>query len=117
MPATAAIPRQRMFLRRAMVLMCDDVPMLIMGLIALEVVELLSAMLRHRPMVSMPRVIPVVHVSMEPMRPMEPRPSPNEDAAIEPIGPVIAIRSAVIRSIVEVPIRTPRLDTNPDHYL
>jgi hypothetical protein len=106
-----------MLLRSRMVLMLDHVPVLIMRLITLEVVELLRSMLRHRPMVPMPRIVAVVHMPMEPMRPMEPGPSANEDAAGKPIGPVITIRCAVIRRVVKVPIRTPRLNTNANDNL
>jgi hypothetical protein len=72
--ATAMEPRQRMLSTAPMVRRSDDVPLPIMGLVALEVVELLRTASRQRSVVTMVRVIPVVDVPMEPARPMEPRP-------------------------------------------
>ena len=77
-------------------------------LVCVEVVELLRAASRQRSMVAMPRIEPVVHMPIEPMRPMEPRPRSDKDASIEPVRPIVAVRSAVIRSVVEVPIRAIR---------
>ncbi len=114
---TAMEPRQRMFATRRVVRRSHHMPVPIMGLIALEVVELLRPMLRHRPMIPMPRVIAIIYMPMEITRPMEPRPRADKDPARKPIRPIVPIGRAVIRSIVEVPIRTPRFHPNPNGNL
>ena len=88
------------------------VAMSIMRFIRLKVVERLRTMSRDRPVIPMVRIKPVVHVAMEPTRPMEPRSSSNKDPARKPIWPIVSIRCAVIRRIVEVPIWTLRRNTN-----
>jgi len=85
-----------------------NVPMPIASFIRLEVIELLSSTRRKRPMISIAWIVPVVHVPIEPMRPMEPRPSAKEYAADEPVGPIVPVRRTIVRSIVEVPIRANR---------
>jgi hypothetical protein len=116
-PSAAAMdPRQGMFIASRVVRRGNHIPMPIMGLITLEVIELLRPTRRERPMVPMPRVIAVVHVPMEPSRPMKPRSRSDKDPTRKPIRPIIPIRRAVIRRIVEVPIRTVRrsADINPN---
>ncbi len=84
----------------------------IMGFIALEMVERLSAASRQRPVVPMVRVETVVHMADKPARPMEPRPGSNEDAAGKPVRPIVPIRRAIVRRIVKVSIRTHRRNAN-----
>jgi hypothetical protein len=112
--SAAMEPRQRMFISCAVVLMRDHIPVPVMGLIALEVVELLRPTRRKRPMVPMPRIKPVVYMPMEPGRPMKPRSRSNKDPTRKPIRPIVPIRRAIIRRIVEVPIWAIRRNANPN---
>jgi hypothetical protein len=62
----------------------------------------------------MMRIVAVVDVAVEAVRAMKPRACADEYAAGEPIGPIVAIGSAVIGSVIEVPIGAHRRDTNVD---
>src|SRR5579863_2465005 len=75
-------------------------------LVSLEVVEALSPALRQRPNVTVMRVIAVVDMAVEAVMSVKPGASSNKQPANKPIGPIVAVRSAVIRGIIEVPIRT-----------
>jgi hypothetical protein len=66
--------RQRMLTGTRVVRLRHNMALPIPSLIALEVVELLRSTSRQRPVVPMVRVVPVVHMPMEPVGPMEPRP-------------------------------------------
>lgn len=83
-------------------------------LIAVKVVERLLASLRQRPTIAIVRVKAVVHVSIETVVAVEPWTSSNEKAAIEPVGPIVAVGRAVIGWIVEVPIGADGLNANTD---
>ena len=115
--AAAMEARQRMFPASAMVRRSYYMSMRIMRLIRLEVVELLRTPSRNRPVIPMARVIPVVDMPMEPIMPMEPRPGPDKQTTRKPIRPIVPIRRAIIRRIVEVPIRTIRRNSDPDNNL
>jgi hypothetical protein len=115
--AAAMEARQRMFPASAVVRRGDHISVPIVRLIRLEVVELLRAPSRDGTVIPMVRVIPVVDVSMEPIMPMEPRPSPYKQATRKPIRPIVPIRRAIIRRIVKVPIRTIRRNSDPDNNL
>jgi len=117
-PSTAAtVARQRMLPASAVVRRSDNVSVPIVRFIRLEVVELLRTPSRNRPVIPMVRVIPVVDVPMETLRPMEPRPSPDKQTTRKPIRPIVPIRRAIIRRIVKVPIRTSRCNSDPDNNL
>lgn len=94
-----------------------DMPLTVAGFVALEVAECLRAALRHRTMVAMSRIVPVIDVAIEAVRPMEPRTGPDEDPVRKPIRAVVAVRSTVIRRIVEVAVRAYGCYSNADHYL
>ena len=111
------VARQRMLPASAMVRLRNDIPTPIARFIALEVVELLRSASRQRPMIPIVRVKPVVDMTMETSRPMEPRPSAEEHPAGKPIRPIVAIRCAIIRRIVKVPVRTSWLNADPDRNL
>jgi hypothetical protein len=108
--------RQRMLSTRRMARL-PNVSVPIPSLIALEVIELLRFTSRQRPVVPVARIIPVIYVPVEASMPMEPRPCTDKHASIKPIRPVIPIRSAIIRRIVEVPIRAIRRNADPDNNL
>jgi hypothetical protein len=72
-------------------------------LVPMEVVERLRTALRQR--------------SIEAAGAVKPRAGSNKHPASKPIGPIVAIRSAVIWLIVEVPIRAPRRHSDADGNL
>jgi hypothetical protein len=49
-------------------------------------------------------IVTVIHVAEEAAGTVEPGAGTDEDSADKPVGPIVAIRSAVIRRIVEVPV-------------
>jgi hypothetical protein len=73
--------------------------------IPLEVVEPLRPALRERSGVTVARVIAVVDVAVKAAMAVEPGAGSDKHIAHEPIGPVVAVGSAVIGGIVEVPVR------------
>jgi hypothetical protein len=83
-------------------------------LVCVEVVELLLPASRQRSGVTVMRIVAVVDVAVEAVRAVKPRASANKYAAGKPIGAVVTVRSAVIRSIVEVPIGAHRRHSNVD---
>jgi hypothetical protein len=94
-----------------------NVALPIARLIAVEVVEWRLATLRHRPMVAVMGVIAVVYVSVKAVMAVEPGTSPNENATDKPVRPIVAIGSAVIRRIVEVPIGAAGFNADTHCYL
>jgi hypothetical protein len=56
----------------------------------------------------------VVNMTPEPLATVIPRSRPEEDAAREPLGPVIAVGRAIIRRVVEITIGT--LGWRPNLY-
>ena len=82
--------------------------------IALEVIELLRATLRHRAIVAMVRVVAVIDVAIEIAASVIPRPRADEDATVVPVGPVVSVRGAVIGRVVEVSVGADRCHTDAD---
>jgi len=74
-------------------------------LISMEVVEALGPALRQRSSVTVMRIKPVVDMPVKAVRAMKPRTCSKKDPAYKPIGPVVAVRSTVIRFVVEVSVR------------
>jgi hypothetical protein len=60
------------------------------------------------------RIVAVVDVAIKAASAVKPRASADEYTAGEPIGAVVTVRSAVVRSIVEVPIGAHRRHSNVD---
>jgi hypothetical protein len=56
--------------------------------------------------VTVPRIITVVNMAIEAMRPVKPRTSPDEQPATEPIRSIVAIRRTAIGRIVIIAIGT-----------
>jgi hypothetical protein len=75
-------------------------------LVSLEVVEALRPALRQRPSITVMRIEAVVDVAVKAAMTVKPGASPNKHPANKPIGPIVAVRSTVIRGIVEVAVRT-----------
>ena len=73
-------------------------------LVAMEVVERCLPATRQRSVITVMRVVAVINMSEEPTRTVEPGPSSQKDSADKPVRPVIAVRSAVVRSVVEVSV-------------
>src|SRR5580658_16987 len=75
-------------------------------LVSLEVVEALRPALRQRSNVTVMRIEAVVDMAEEAARTVKPGASSKKYSANKPIGPIVAVRSTVIRGIVEVSVRT-----------
>jgi hypothetical protein len=73
-------------------------------LVCVEVVERRLSAARQRSNVTVMRIIAVVDVAVEAVRAVKPGASANKHPASEPIGPIVAVGSTVVWSIVEVPI-------------
>jgi hypothetical protein len=73
-------------------------------LVGMEVVEALRAALGQRSDVTVVRVKAIIHMAVKAVRSVEPGTSSKKHAANKPIGAVIAVRSTVIRGIVEISI-------------
>jgi hypothetical protein len=75
-------------------------------LVCLEVIEALRAALRNGSVVTMMRIEAVVDMAIEAVRAVKPGASSEKYPAHKPIGPIVAVRSTVVWSIVEIPVRT-----------
>lgn len=75
-------------------------------LVCLEMVEARRPAFRKRSNVTMMRIKAIIDMAVKAVRSVEPWARANKYPAGKPIGPIVAVRSAVIRSIVEIPIRT-----------
>jgi len=73
-------------------------------LVPLEMVELFGSAIGKRPTVAVTRIKTVVDVAVEAARAVEPRSGSDKYAAQKPIGPVVAVRGAVIGGVVEVAV-------------
>ena len=102
---TASISGQGVFTRSVMARVAD-VASPIPRFISMEVIETLRPALRQRSNVPVVRIIAIVYVAVKAARAMKPATSPIKHSAYKPIGTVIAIRSTVIRRVVEVAIGT-----------
>lgn len=77
-------------------------------LVSLEVVEALRPAPRQRPGVTVMRIKAIVDMAEKAVGAVKPGASSKKHPANKPIGPVVAIRSAVIWLIVEIPVRAHR---------
>ncbi len=114
--SSATIPRERV-LSPAIMPGIAFVPMRIHTRIRVEVIEWLFSMTRHRAVVTMARIEAIIYVSIKSTMPMEPRPRANKQATVEPIRAVVAIRSAVVRRVIKVSVRTHWLRPDVDGNL
>jgi hypothetical protein len=112
MPAAATVISRQCVFTAPAVIGWANVAVPIPRLIGLEVVKRMRPAIRQRAMISVAWIITVVHVAVKTVRPMEPRTCPDEHSTHKPIGPVIAVWSAIIGSVVEVPIRANRRYAN-----
>ncbi len=113
MIAASAISGEGVFIVRIMITgACMASP--IARLVAVEVVEGLSAALGQRSVVAVTRVIAVIDMAVEVAGAMEPVAGADKNSVHKPIGPVVAVRRAVVGSVVEVAIGADRLRTEGD---
>jgi hypothetical protein len=108
---TSAITGQRV-LTAAIVSGIAYVAMPIPRLIGVEMVEPLLPALRERTMVAVVRIKAVVDVAIKAAWAMKPRAGSDEYAANKPVGPIVAVRGALVWSVIEVSIRTYRRWSN-----
>jgi hypothetical protein len=87
--------------------------------VSLEVIEACGTALRQWSSVTVMGIKAIVDVAVKSAMAAEPWASSNKDPAGKPVGTVVAVRSAVIRGIVEVPVRThgSRSDVDADGHL
>ena len=73
-------------------------------LVPLEMVERSGSAIGKRPTVAVTRIKTVVDVAVEAVRAVEPGAGSEKYATHKPIGPVVAVRGAVIGGVVEVAV-------------
>jgi hypothetical protein len=101
--AALAMSGQLVFIAGVMIAF-DYVASPISRLVAVEVVVGLISAPRHRSSIAVMRVKPAIDMAGKVFRAVEPGASSNKHAANKPVGPVVAVRRAVVRSVREVPI-------------
>jgi hypothetical protein len=77
-------------------------------LVRLKVVEALRPVLRQWSSVTVMRIVAVVDRSVKAVRAVKPGACSNKQPARKPIRPIVAVRSAVVRGVVEIAVRTLR---------
>ena len=101
--ATAPVSREGTLFARFMAgVACVALP--IAGLIPMEVVEPFFPAPWQRPSVTVMRIKAVVDVAVEAVPAVEPGAGSKKHPTDKPVGTIVAVRSAVIGLIVEVPI-------------
>jgi hypothetical protein len=75
-------------------------------LVPMEVIERFVSTLRMRTNVAMMGIEAIINVAMEVVRAMKPGASPEEYAAVEPLGSVVPVGRAIVWSEVVVAVRT-----------
>ena len=91
-----------------------DVTLAIAGFVAMKVIERPMATSWQGATIPVSWIKAIVHVTVETWTTMEPRTSANKDSAGKPVWPIVAIRSAIVRCIVEVPIGARGWPTHAD---
>jgi hypothetical protein len=111
--APPVIARQGVFMPR-FVTSVAYVALPIPCLVSVEVVKLLFSAPWQRSMVPVTRIVAVVDMAVKAGMAVKPGPSSDKDPTQKPIGSVVAVRCAVIGSVVEVPVRANRGNPNAD---
>ena len=114
--ATAAISGERVFFGRIMAGIAY-IAATVSRLISLEVVEALGSTRRQRSHISVTRIEAVVDMAEEAVRTVEPRASSDKHSAHKPIGPIVAVGSAVVGGVVEISVGTHGSDADLDRNL
>jgi hypothetical protein len=86
-------------------------------LVTVEVVELLFAAPGQGAVVAVTRVVAVVYVSVKVAGAVVPAAGTDEDPAIKPVRPVIAVGRAVVRGVVKVAVGADWLHSDADGEL
>ena len=102
--ATTMEAREGMFIASIMPRVAD-MALTVARFISLKVVKLLRTVRRQRAVVAVARIVAVVDVAIKTVRAMEPGAGSNEYATSKPVGAVVAVGRAVIRSIVKISVR------------
>ncbi len=111
---TAVKAREGVLAGATMALLGRHVAMAVARFVGLEMVEGGRPMFRHRSVIAVMRVIAVVNVADKAARAMKPGTGADEDSAYEPVGTIVAIRSAIVRRIVKIAVRANRCGANID---
>jgi hypothetical protein len=82
--------------------------------VCVEVVERLLPARRHRPSITMMRVVAIVYMAIKAVRTVKPRAGTDEHPTTVPIRPIIPVGGTVIRSVVVISVGTYRFNTNVD---
>jgi len=101
---TTAIAREGVFGSR-IVAGVAYVALPIPSLVSMEVIEALRPALGQRSNIAVMGVKAVVDVAVKAVRAVKPGAGPDEQPADKPVGSIVAIGCAIIRRIVEVPVR------------
>ena len=118
MRCSAAVePGQRMLTSAGVAFPRSYIAVPVTRFVGLEMIEGGRTPFRQRSVVAVTRVITVIHMTDPACRPVKPGACTNKHAAGKPIGAVVAVGSAVIRSVIKVTVRTDRRDSNIDGYL
>jgi hypothetical protein len=113
MATAAVIPGQGTFSAGVMAWVAH-VAAAVSGFVALEVVERFRTPLWNGSAIPAARVIAVIDVAEKAAWAAEPRACADEDAAVKPVGTVVAVGSAVVGSVVKVAVRAYRRFSNVD---
>jgi hypothetical protein len=70
------------------------------GFVALEMVERLGTTRGNGPTVAKTWIVAVVYMTIEAARSMEPGACADEQAADEPVRPIVAVRGTIIRRVI-----------------
>ncbi len=99
------------------------VPMLITHVRRLEAVPVVCGLMEGFAaawmwsVITIVRIEGVVYAAMKPAGSVKPGPGTEEDAAIEPFRPVVAIRGTVIGRVIVITVRAGRRDADTDGNL
>jgi hypothetical protein len=83
-------------------------------LVSVEVVEALGSALRQRSVVAVMRIEAVVDEAVESRATVKPRASSKKHPAHKPVRAIVAVRSAIIRRVIKIPIRANRSRSDVD---
>jgi hypothetical protein len=116
---TTAADKAAPMLHAPIVVGVSNLPMTVDGAIGMEVVEGLFAAIGEWPVVPVARIVTIINVSVPAVRTVIPGTGSDEDTAVKPIRPIVAIGGAVIGSIVKVAVRADRRPAkiDADRYL
>ena len=86
-------------------------------LVSVEVIEGFISTFRMRTSVAVMRIEAIINVAVEAVRAVEPWADADEHSAVEPLGSVVSVRSAVVWREVVVAIRATRFWSDVDRDL